>query len=84
MILSFLIKTALMQHGITIQAVKFDLANECICIDYTQELKPGKKSIPFREIEELFTNGAQKPSAGPPGPARLDDRPTIGPDTHTP
>lgn len=84
MIVDFIIKMTLMQHGIMIQAVKFDLANECICIDYTQELKPGKKSIPFREIEELFNNGAQKPSAGPPGPPRIEEQGSGGPDTHTP
>ena len=79
--IDFLIKTALMTAGITIDSVLFSRDGECIHIKYSQKGKPQVKTITFREIEDYFRTapagraGAQEPPARPPGPSRLVDLP---------
>lgn len=77
MMIDFLIKTALLTAGITIDSVVFSRDGECINIEYSQKGKSLAKTITFREIEAYFRTaparraGSQEPSAGPPGPSGL-------------
>lgn len=54
MISSFLIKTALLSYGISIQDVKFDIDGECIIVNYSKKGEQQRKAVPFQEIEQLF------------------------------
>ena len=55
MISVFIIKTALLRFGVVIQDVKFDIDGECIIVNYISKGEQKSKSVPFQEIEELFT-----------------------------
>jgi len=71
MIAIFLIKTALLRFGIVVQAIEFDVDNECVIVKYTLNCNPTTKSVPFSEIEQLFTS---KPAV----PADDDKRNVVG------
>lgn len=62
----FLIKVALLRFGIVIKGVKFDIDNEKIDVNYTQQGQQQIKSVPFSQIEALFTST----SSTPPDPGR--------------
>lgn len=68
----FLVKTALLRFGVVIQGVSFDVDHELIEVKYTLKGKEQTKSIPFSQIEELFTSkatdpaGYQRPYYAPP------------------
>ncbi len=69
----FIIKTALLRFGVVVQEIKFDIDNECINVNYTLHGKDQTKSVPFSQIEALFTSdsegqaGPGRPFIGPPG-----------------
>jgi len=87
MMIDFLIKTALMSAGITIDSVLFSRDGECIHIRYTQKGKSNTKTLSFHEIEDYFRTapsaraGSQEPSAMPPGAPQPADRPQGGQQT---
>ena len=62
MISMFLIKTALLRFGVEIEGVKFDIDNEKVDINYTQHGQQQIKSVPFSQIEALFTSAASTPA----------------------
>lgn len=67
----FIIKTALLRFGVVIEEVKFDIDNEAIVVNYLKKGKKQSKSVPFSDIEDLFTfdsNGPAGPEAGDPTP----------------
>lgn len=58
----FLVKTALLRFGVVIEGVSFDIDNEKIDVNYTQNGTQHLKSIPFSQIEALFTSAASTPA----------------------
>lgn len=58
----FLVKTALLRFGIVIEDVSFDVNNEKIDVNYTQNGRQQIKSVPFSQIEALFTSTASPPA----------------------
>lgn len=58
----FLVKTALLRFGIVIEGVSFDIDNEKIDVNYLHHGQQQIKSIPFSQIEELFTSAASTPA----------------------
>jgi len=67
----FLIKTALLRFGIVVKDVKFDVDNEAVVVNYSLQGARQSKSVPFSEIEQLFTAD----SSGPAGPGACDPAP---------
>ena len=62
----FLIKTALLRFGVVIQDVKFDVDNESVIVNFTLHGAKQSKSVPFAQIEQLFTSAADVPDAYDP------------------
>ena len=58
----FLIKTVLLRFGVVIEGVKFDIDNEKVDVNYTQHGNQQIKSVPFSQIEALFTSAATTPA----------------------
>jgi len=58
----FFIKTALLCFGVVIEGVSFDIDNEKIDVNYTQHGTQHLKSVPFSQIEALFTSTASTPA----------------------
>ncbi len=58
----FLVKTALLRFGIVIEGISFDVNNEKIDVNYLQNGKQQLKSVPFSQIEDLFTSAASRPA----------------------
>jgi len=62
----FLIKTALLRFGVVIQDVKFDVDNESVIVNFTLHGSQQSKSVPFAQIEQLFTSAQDAPEAYDP------------------
>ena len=58
-----LIKMALLRFGVVVQAVSFDVDKKLIDVNYLFHGKKITKSIPFSQIEELFTSTTDGPAA---------------------
>jgi len=57
-----LIKTALKQFGIIVQDISFDVDKKEILVRYQHGGSFQAKSIPFSQIEELFTSTTDGPA----------------------
>jgi hypothetical protein len=62
MISIFVLKTALLRFGVVVQDVSFDVDNECINVNYLLGGKKQTKSVPFSQIEALFTSKPEAPA----------------------
>lgn len=78
MISIFLIKTTLMRFGVVISEVKFDVDNECIAVNYTLHGSQQSKSVPFSQIEQLFTQATDGPEPYDPRDVAHDPPPGLG------
>ena len=67
MISTFILKTALLSWGITIQDVKFDIDGECVIVNYSMKGAQQRKAVSFQEIEQLFKTDSEAPAASPGG-----------------
>ena len=74
----FLIKTALLRFGVVISDVKFDVDQECVVVNYTLQGSQQSKSVPFDEIERLFTSTQDGPAAHDPRDVAHDPPPGPG------
>ena len=70
----FVLKTALLRYGITIDQVRFDVGGECIVVEYQLHGQAQTKSVPFAEIESLFSESTGRQSERPP----VDELPAEG------
>ena len=71
----FLIKTALLRFGVVIRDVKFDVDNESVIVNFTLHGSQQSKSVPFAQIEQLFTSAADVPDADDPRDVAHDPPP---------
>ncbi len=71
----FVLKTALLRFGVIIDQVRFDVNGETIVVEYQLHGVASTKSVPFAEIEDLFSESTARPPAALPGA----DRPAEGP-----
>ena len=78
MISIFIIKTALLRFGVVIQDVKFDVDNGCVIVNYTLQGAQQSKSVPFEQIEQLFTSAQDAPEAHDPRDVGHDPPPARG------
>ena len=62
----FLIKTALLRFGVVIQGILFDVDNELVIVNYKQHGAQQTTSVPFQDIEQLFTSAQDGPAAYDP------------------
>ena len=67
----FVLKTALLRYAIVIDQVRFDVDGECIVVEYSIHGRPETKTVPFADIESMFSESSGRPPASPP----VDDRP---------
>lgn len=69
------LKTGLLRFGIVVQSVRFDMDSASIIVEYHQHCVKHTKSVPFSEIEDLFSESP----GSPPGAPSVDERAPPGP-----